>query len=253
MYFIFSKVLLFLLFPLNWIIVFLLIALFSKRQKLKRKCFITGVMALIVFSNPLLLYLLAKNWDVGSAPLNKNKIYSSVIVLGGFSGEDKNGNGVFNENADRFIQGVKLKEEGRVSHILISSGNGNLQQSKFKEAAWVQRVLKEFNLPDSAVLIEPNSRNTFENAAFSKLVLQKAHLPPPYILVTSAYHMRRSLYIFKDAGIDVIPYSSGRITGNAEFSFIGYMMPDAGVLVDWFIYEKEFIGLTVAHLKPRLL
>src|ERR1700730_14779454 len=99
MYFIFSKVLLFLLFPLNWIIILLLIALFSKRPKLKRKCFITGVVLLIIFSNPLLLYLFAKNWDINSAPLNNSKIYSAVIVLGGFSGEDKNGNGVFNENA----------------------------------------------------------------------------------------------------------------------------------------------------------
>src|SRR5258708_5629270 len=123
MYFIFSKVLLFLLFPLNWIIVFLLIALFSKRQKLKRKCFVIGMALLIIFSNPLLLYLFAKNWDINPVPLNKNKIYSAVIVLGGFSGEDKNGNGVFNQEADRFIQGVKLKETGQVSHILISSGN----------------------------------------------------------------------------------------------------------------------------------
>src|ERR1700761_9346551 len=249
MYFIFSKILLFLLFPLNWILVFLLIALFSKKQKLKRKCFITGVVLLLIFSNPLLLYLFAKSWDINSAPLNKNKVYSAVIVSGGFSGEDKYGNGVFNENADRFIQGVKLKEQGIASHILISSGNGNLMPTSFKEAAWVNGELKKFNLPDSAILIEQNSRNTFENATFSKQILQKAHLPPPYILVTSGYHMRRSLYIFKKEGMDVIPYSSGRITGNVRFVFADYMMPDAGVLSTWCIYIKELVGTMVAHLK----
>jgi uncharacterized SAM-binding protein YcdF (DUF218 family) len=169
--------------------------------------------------------------------------------LGGFSGEDKNGNGVFNEQSDRFIEGLRLKEAGRVSHILISSGNGNLQQSSFREAAWVQGVLKEFKLPDTAILIEQNSRNTFENAAFSKQVLEKAHLPPPYLLVTSAWHMRRSLYIFKKAGIDVIAYPSGRISENAKFQFADYMIPDAGTLLWWNTYLKEFIGLTVAHLK----
>ena len=129
MYFIFSKILLFILFPLNWIIAFLLIAIFTKRQKLKRKCFIISTVLFIVFSNPGLLYLFAKNWDIGSMTLEKGKVYSTVIVLGGFSGEDKNGNGVFNESAHRFIQGLKLHEEGKASHILISSGNGNLQQS----------------------------------------------------------------------------------------------------------------------------
>src|ERR1700742_2802929 len=124
MYFIFSKVLLFLLFPLNWILVFLLIALFSKKPKLKRRSFVTGMVLLVIFSNPFLLYLFAKEWDIGPGTLEKGKIYSAAIVLGGFSGEDKNGNGVFNEQSDRFIEGIRLKETGQVSHILISSGNG---------------------------------------------------------------------------------------------------------------------------------
>ncbi|MDB5142315.1 MAG: YdcF family protein [Mucilaginibacter sp.] len=249
MYFIFSKVLLFLLFPLNWIIVSLLIALFSKKPKLKRRSFVTGIVLLVIFTNPYLLYLFAKNWDIGPGPLNRGRTYSTAIVLGGFAGEDKNGNGVFNDNADRFIEGVRLKESGKVSHILVSSGNGNLQQSSFKEAAWTQGILKEFKLPDTAVLIEQNSRNTFENAAFSKQVLEKAHVLPPYLLVTSAWHMRRAFYIFKKAGMDVIARPSGRITENVKFSAADYIMPDAGTLSWWNLYLKEMVGLIVAHLQ----
>lgn len=249
MYFILSKILLFLLFPLNWIIVLLLIALISGRAKLKRRCFITGVLLLILLTNPLLQYLFAKNWDMDRIPLTKDKVYSAVIVLGGFSGDDKNGNGVFNEQADRFIQGVKLKETGKASHILISSGNGNLVQGSFREAAWVKGVLRQFNLPDSVILIEQNSRNTFENAAFSKALLQKEHLPPPYLLVTSSWHMRRAFYIFKKEGMDVVPYPSGRVTGNVKFSFIDYIMPDSGVLSGWNMYFKEVVGVVVAHMK----
>ena len=249
MYFILSKVLLFLLFPLNWIIFSLLIALFSKKSKLKRRSFITAVLLLVVFTNPCLLYLFAKGWDIGPVPLTKGKVYSAVIVLGGFAGEDKNGGGVFNGSADRFMQGLRLMEQGRVSHILISSGNGNLQQDNFKEAAWAQGVLKEFNLPDSTVLIEQESRNTFENAVFSKDLLAKTHLPPPYLLVTSAWHMRRALYIFKKAGMDVIPCPSGHITGDSKLSASDYVMPDAGVLAEWNMYLKEWVGLLVAHLK----
>jgi uncharacterized SAM-binding protein YcdF (DUF218 family) len=237
------------LFPLNWIIVLLLIALFSKRVKLKRRCFVTGILLLIILTSPLLQYPFARYWDIDRVALPRDKVYSAVIVLGGFSGDDKNGNGVFNESADRFIQGVKLKEMGKASHILISSGSGNLVQGTFREAAWVKGVLKEFNLPDSSVLIEQNSRNTFENAAFSKELLQKKHLAPPYLLVTSSWHMRRALYIFKKEGMDVVPYSSGRITGNVKFSAADLMMPDAGTLAGWNMYLKELVGLTVAHLK----
>src|ERR1700760_5179134 len=97
MYFIFSKVLLFLLLPLNWIFIFLLIALFSKRPKLKQRSFVIGIALLIIFSNPYLFHLFAKNWDIGSGLLNKDKTYSTAIILGGFSGEDNNGKGFFNE------------------------------------------------------------------------------------------------------------------------------------------------------------
>jgi uncharacterized SAM-binding protein YcdF (DUF218 family) len=249
MYFILSKILLFLLFPLNWIIIFLLIALFSKRARLKRRAFIMCIALLVIFSNPYLLYLFAENWDIDNVALNNGKEYSTAIVLGGFAGNDTNGKGVFNESADRFIEGARLKETGKVSHILITGGNGNLQPTAFKEAAWTKGVLKEFKLPDSTILIEQNSKNTFENAAFSKKVLLKEHLAPPYILVTSAWHMRRSLYIFKKEGMDVIPYPSGKIMQNQKMYISDYIMPDAGILALWNQYLKEVVGLIVAHLK----
>jgi len=249
MYFILSKVLLFLLFPLNWILVFLVIAIFTRRPKRKRRCYITAIALFVIFSSPLLLYLFAKNWDVYPESLEKGKVYSAAIVLGGFSGEDKNGDGVFNSYADRFIQGMQLRGQSKASHILISSGNGNLQASTFREATWAEGVLKQLGVPDSAILIEHESRNTFENAAFSKKLLQQKHLPPPYLLVTSAWHMRRAEYIFKKEGLDVIAQPSGAITGNEKFSFWGSLVPDIGVMSGWTFYLKELIGMVVAHLK----
>jgi uncharacterized SAM-binding protein YcdF (DUF218 family) len=249
MYFIFSKILLFLLFPLSWIVAFLFITLFAKRPKLKKRSLVTAVVLLIVFSNPYLLHMIAKSWDIDPVPLNKGKVYSAAIILGGFSGEDKNGHGFFNENADRFIQGVKLKTTGQVSRIMISGGNGNLQPGHFTEGGWVKGELKEFKLPDSVILVEQRSRNTFENAAFSKAILEQAHLPPPYLLVTSSWHMRRSLYIFKKAGLDVIPYPCGRLAGNNKLYINDYWMPDAVTLTRWNIYLKEFVGMAVTRLK----
>lgn len=249
MYFILSKVLLFLILPLNWIFACLLISLFTKRAKLKKRCFIAGLVLLIVFTNQWLLYLFAKNWDVSSEPLEKNKIYSAVIVLGGFSGEDRNGNGVFNSYSDRFIQGVELKEQNKVSHILVTSGNGNLQASSFREATWAKGELKKFDLPDSVILIEQDSRNTFENASFSKKLLEQRHLLPPYILVTSAWHMRRAQYIFKKEGLNVVPSSSGVVYNSKKFTPGNYFMPDSEVLIRWDLYLKEAVGLIVAHFK----
>jgi len=227
----------------------LLISLFTKSAKLKKRCFIAGLVLLIVFTNQWLLYLFAKNWDVPSEPLEKVKTYSAVIVLGGFSGEDRNGNGVFNSYSDRFIQGVELKEQNKASHILVTSGNGNLQASSFREATWAKGELKKFNLPDSVILIEQDSRNTFENASFSKKLLEQRHLLPPYILVTSAWHMRRAQYIFKKEGLNVVPCSTGVVNNSKKFTFGNYFMPDSEVLIRWDLYLKETVGLIVAHFK----
>jgi uncharacterized SAM-binding protein YcdF (DUF218 family) len=249
MYFFFSKVLLFLISPIIWISVLLLIALFTKRPKLKKRSLLFAVLLLLIFSNQGLLELFARHWNIPRSSIDKNKVYSAVIVLGGFSGEDNRGNGFFNENSDRFIQGIRLKTEGRVSHILISGGNGSLGADAFTEGAWVQQELKEFKFPDSVVLIEKKSRNTLENAAFSKQLLEQAHLPPPYLLVTSTWHMRRSEYIFKKAGLDVIPYSCNYLAGNRTLSFTEFFFPDTHTLYIWDYYIKEFIGLMVTHIK----
>lgn len=248
MFFVLSKLLVFLIYPFSWILIFLIGALIIKRPVLKRRFFITSVILLLIFSNPFLFNQFARHWDIRPVPLKDSGSYSCAIVLGGFSSVNDNGNGIFNTSADRFIQGLKLIATGKVSHILITGGNGHLLSNKFRESEWVKTQLLQLKVPDSCILIENKSRNTLENAAFSKPILQENHLLPPYILVTSAFHMRRSLNIFKKNNIDVIPYPCNYMSegGNA---LISEFIPDAGVFSGWNIYIKELIGTIVNYFK----
>jgi uncharacterized SAM-binding protein YcdF (DUF218 family) len=248
MYFIFSKLLLILILPFSWFLAFLIAALVVKKQHLKRRFLIISAVIMLLFSNPFLFSVFAHYWDIKPVPLKKTGSYSCAIVLGGFSGEDGKGHGFFNSSADRFIEALKLLTTGKVTHILISSGNGNLIHGNFAEADWVQTQLKQLNVPDSCVLIENRSRNTIENAAFSKIILNKSHLQPPYILVTSAFHMRRSLNIFKKTKLDVIPYPCNYMAGENNISLDG-LIPDAAVLGNWNYYTKEVVGNIVVNLK----
>jgi uncharacterized SAM-binding protein YcdF (DUF218 family) len=248
MFFVFSKLLVGFIYPFTWILVFLIAAAVVKRPLLKRRFLITAAILALIFSNPFLLDQFAKRWDIAPVPLKNSGPYSCVIVLGGFAGEDNNGNGFFNTNADRFIQGVKLVTTGKSSSILISGGNGVLIHDKFAEADWVQTQLKAFKVPDSCVLIEDKSRNTLENAAFSKVVINARNLPPPYLLVTSAFHMRRSLSIFKKEKLDVIPYPCNYMAGNGKTSPDSFI-PSAEPLFKWNIYVKEVVGTLVNYLK----
>lgn len=239
MYFIFSKVLLIFIFPLTWILLLLIISLISKSKKYKSRCLIAAIALLVLFTNPFLFSQFAQSWDV--APYKPDgKKYSCAIILGGFSIAAGDSEANFSITADRFLQGVKLLSTRQANHILITGGNGSLVPGAFREAAWAKKQLQEFNVPDSAVLIENASRNTLENAKFSKTILQKSKLAPPYLLVTSAFHMRRSLMIFKNAGIDVVPYPANYLVSSKVST--SDFIPTAEPLYFWSFYIKEMIG-----------
>ena len=248
MFFILSKLLLIFLFPLNWVLAALITAFILKRPKRKKFFLKTAFILLVVFTNPYLLDLFGSSWNVSNGTLANNKTYSCVIVLGGFSYAGEKDKGYFNSASDRFIQGLKLLSQHNASHILITGGNGELVNNGFREGDWAKNQLILLNVPDSSIIIEDQSRNTLENAAFSKLVLQKSNLQPPYILVTSAFHMRRSLSVFKKAEIEVVPYSCNFLTNSKEFAF-WKLVPDANVLSTWNIYIKEFVGTFVYLFK----
>jgi uncharacterized SAM-binding protein YcdF (DUF218 family) len=244
MFFFFSKILEFFIYPLTWILACAIAAIFVKKPRLKKMLLLASAVLLLVFSNDFLFNQFAGYWDTKPVVLKSSEKYSCAIVLGGFSSEGKNGEGFFNLSADRFIQAIKLFNTGKVSHILITGGNGSLLPDKFEEADWVKTQLKEFSVPDSCVLIENKSRNTIENAAFSKPMLEKAGLKPPYLLVTSAFHMRRSLGIFKKADIKVVPYPCNYFGGRGNTS-PGDFVPDAYVFGLWPYYIKEVVGTMV--------
>lgn len=241
MFFFLSKILIYFLAPVIWIIIFFIIGLIIKRTRVKRIFFSISLILFLIFSNQFLLNHFAKMWDVKQTTLHTDAKYSAAIVLGGYSSEDAEQDGYFNIAADRFIEAIKLKTEGKVTHLLISGGSGKLYPTDFRESDWVLTQLKDLKIPDSSILVENRSRNSYENALFSKNILDSVMLKPPYILVTSAYHMRRAQYIYKQKGLDVIPYPCNYIAGRSKTSFTDFI-PSAGTLSDWEIYIKEMVG-----------
>jgi uncharacterized SAM-binding protein YcdF (DUF218 family) len=91
------------------------------------------------------------------------------------------------------------------ARILFSGGSPALFSSEAPEAEFAVRLLQSLGIPRDRILVEEQSRNTVENAVFSQLVAQ----PKPgerWLLVTSAYHMPRSMGVFRAVGFTVEPY-----------------------------------------------
>ena len=248
MYFFFSKLLIYFLHPLNWILILLIMAVFIKNNRYKRSTILAATIVFLLFSNSFLLNKVAASWDIKPVILPK-QTYSCALVLGGYISEYDKNTGFFNGAADRFIQALKLKESGTALHLLFTGGNASLTPDGFVEGNWLRQELQPYHFADSTLLFETQSRNTIENIRFSKAILQAKHLPPPYLLVTSAFHMRRALLVCKKAGLQVVPFPCDLSPAETQVSFDDYFLPSADALSGWNNYLKEFVGYIVTSFK----
>ena len=227
--------------PLNWIIILIIAAYFFRKKKIKKTFIILAICVFIIFGNRWLLNLFAHAWQPEPVAVTTLPVYSCGIVAGGFASPHKNGEGYFNATADRFIQAVKLYKLGKVKYILISGGNGKDTDKSFREAAWVKSQLTIFGVPDSVIITEDHSNNTKDNAINSKRLLDSLHLPPPYLLISSAYHIPRAALTFKKSGLPVDVFPCNYMDGNTTFSFSD-LIPGPSVLLGWDVYLKEIVG-----------
>lgn len=227
--------------PLNWIIILLIAAVAIRKRSVKKICWIGSLIIFLLFGNEWLFNLYAKAWQPKPVAIDTANQYSCGIVAGGFASPDEKDNGYFNSAADRFIQVVKLYRLGIIKHILVSGGNGKTDDNHFREGAWVKGELKTFGIPDSLIFVEDKSNNTQENALYSKQILDSQNLKPPYLLITSAYHMPRAALMFQKAGVSVVPFPCNYTAGRGRFS-LWDLLPKPSVLMSWGNYLKETVG-----------
>jgi len=136
---------------------------------------------------------------------------SGIIVLGG--GESLARSRYWqrlevNEGGDRYIELLALAQRYPELPIIFSGGSGNVTQQGFGGADALQPLLQQLGLGER-VLLERRSRNTYENALLSRPLAEPigaAHGDAPWLLVTSAFHMPRSVGIFEAQGWRVQPY-----------------------------------------------
>jgi len=188
-----------------------------------RKLLVAAILLLAVCGftplGNLLLYPLESRfppWDPArGAP-------DGIIVLGGAIQTDASevhGETVFNASAGRMISAAELAHRYPNARILFSGGNASLVgDDSRKEADFVAAMFEGLGISKDRLTLERLSRNTFENAEFSK-ALASPKAGERWLLVTSAFHMPRSVEIFRKAGFAVEPYPTDwRLAGRADLT-----------------------------------
>ena len=115
-------------------------------------------------------------------------------------------------------------------------------------------LLEMMGVPDSAIIEEPNSLNTYENAVNVQKILDQKGIKE-ILLVTSAFHMPRARLIFEKLGMKVIPAptdfytTEGKVKDFNLGTILVYLLPDSRYLNLNAIALKEYLGLFIYYLK----
>jgi uncharacterized SAM-binding protein YcdF (DUF218 family) len=249
MFFILSKVLVFLIKPLNWVIALMLYSLFSKKQKRKRQSLIWAITLTLFFSNQLIFNEVIRLWEPKTIRMDQiEESYDIGILLGGYSSsniipsEDRHN---FNEAGNRFFNAFELYKSGKVKKLLLTGGSGRIMNNEWNEADEMAIFFKKIGIPREDFMIESESRNTHENAVFTAKLLSRKYPNSRCLLITSASHMPRSIGCFSKQKVDFIPFCVNYLSEKRRLSPEYWLLPNRLGFYKWEILIKEWVGYLV--------
>ncbi len=177
--------------------------------------------------------------------------YHGVVVLGGalepsYVWEGRN-QIALKGSAERMVVPLALLRQNPSLQLVFTGGEGALLGQGLSEAARARLFYESLGLPPERLLVEDRSRTTFENAVFSAR-LADIDTAKPWLLVTSAWHMRRALATFQKAGWNVTPYAVDFNTGShtpwTEYSLVRGSSK-------WALLLHELLGLLAYRLSGQ--
>ncbi len=171
----------------------------------------TGTAALLLgglgpLSNMLILPLEERFAESAARPSDEPA--AGVIVLGGYEDgriSERRGTLHLNEAAERLTETARLAHRMPSLPVIVSGGSGTVLLEDRPAAEAISAYLQAIGIAKSRIVLEANSLTTYENAKFTRDLVQ----PRPgqrWYLVTSAAHMPRSVAAFRAQGFDVIPW-----------------------------------------------
>ena len=182
-----------------------------------------------------------------------------IVVLGGGTDSALYPRQIVEVNGagDRVLYAGWLYHQGAAPKLLLSGGYINYMGERDAPANEMADLLAMLGVPEEALWLDPNSRNTYENALNSREILEREGINR-VILVTSALHMPRSVALFEKQGLEVIPapvdYAVTQTTWERLWepslsNIVFNLMPSGSNLQKTTTALKEYIGMLVYSLR----
>jgi uncharacterized SAM-binding protein YcdF (DUF218 family) len=242
---------------LTFILMAIAIVIFWRYPKWSAISLIGALTILLLASNGWISQELARSLEWQYLPTNEMPNAEAIVVLGG---------GVkpasyprpwieLNEAGDRVIYGAKLYREGKAPWLILSGGRIDWKEGGSSEAADMAELAQTMGVPSAAILQDPKSVNTYENAVNVRKILESKGIKGKVLLVTSALHIPRSMLIFKNQKIEAIPAPTDFLVTKGELEesqnwqmFLLNLVPNAHSLDRTTKALKEYVGLIVYSL-----
>lgn len=251
MFFVLSKTLSYLAMPLTFICLCLLASVLIRQTKWKKRFFFTGLILLFLFTNEFIANELMRAWEIKPVPFASMRKHKLGIVLTGATLPrlEPDDRVYFQRGADRVVHTVQLYKLGLIEKILISGGSGRLIDIGEREADDFRDAMMLMGVPDSVITIENETRNTHESAVEVKKLLDRLGIPTSDgLLITSAFHMRRSLACYRKVDLELEPFSTDFFSHPREYHLDALIVPKLDALVIWHKLTREWVGFIAYKL-----
>jgi uncharacterized SAM-binding protein YcdF (DUF218 family) len=256
-----SKLLPLFIYPLGLSIILMIAALLvHHNRKTSRGLVLAAALILWLSSTTGFSNLLARSLEWRFLPPEEIPTSEVIVLLGGGTEPAAYPRSIteINGAGDRVLYVAKLFAEGKAPRILLSGGEiAWLNDGASTPAQDMANILVDIGVPESALILENESQNTYENALMAKEILSELEIDQ-ILLVTSALHMPRAVALFEKQGFEVIPlpvdYSvteNEPIDGNAG-SWANRMLniiPSASNIALTTSALKEYLGMLIYTLQ----
>ena len=180
---------------------------------------------LIFMSNEIIINEIMSKWEIKKQKVDDMEVtYDYALVLMG--------------QPNRVSQAMQMYKNGKVKNICL------LGRQPYRD--YKSKIIK-LGIPAAHLFVENKSRNTYEHAYyfrdFMTSVQPQCLDTASFIMITSAYHMRRAIKCFDKQEISVVHFGMNYLSYEADHYDLLDMLPSPIALYYWKVLIKEWFGI----------
>jgi uncharacterized SAM-binding protein YcdF (DUF218 family) len=176
-----------------------------------------------------------------------------IVVLGGGVRVNPNmapaNTQLASSSLSRLVEGIRLyrlmQRQNQRAKLILSGGS---VFNSPRVSGVMRNTAVMLGIPENDLILERGSKNTYEEVQLLKPLLGK----DPFLLVTSATHMRRSMALFKTAGTNPIPAPTQYLSKTNEYDVGQCLFPRSNALMNDDLSIHEYLGLLWARINKQI-